>query len=206
MHGGVKTTLTELRSQFWILKGRSVVKSILRRCTVCRRFEGKPYAVPPPPPLPPFRLEEAPPFTHTGVDFAGPLYVRQSDGTSSKVWICLYTCCVVRAIHLDLVPDLTTAAFIRSLKRFASRRGLPTKMVSDNGKTFRAAAKMIESVVTSNEVQQHHMGLGVQWIFNLPKALWWGGIFERLIGSTKHCLRKVIRRPNSPMTSFQLLL
>ena len=92
MHGGIKTTLTELRSHFWILKGRSTVKSILRRkCNVCRRSEGKPYTAPPPPPLPPFRLKVAPPFTSTGVDFAGPLYIRRPDGTSSKVWICLYT-------------------------------------------------------------------------------------------------------------------
>ena len=81
------------------------MKGILQKCTVCRRFDGKPYCTPPSPPLPPFRLKEAPPFTHTGVDFAGPLYVRQPDGTSSKAWICLYTCCVIRAVHLDLVPD-----------------------------------------------------------------------------------------------------
>ena len=88
---------------------------------MCRKYGGKPYSPPLPPPLPQFRLEEAPPFTHTGVDFAGPLYVKQPDGASSEVWICLYTCSVVRAVHLDLVPDLTTAAFIRSLKQFASR-------------------------------------------------------------------------------------
>ena len=192
MHSGVKATLTELRSQFWILKGRSVVKGILRRCTVCRKFEGSTYCAPPPPPLPQFRLEQAPPFSHTGVDFAGPLYVRQPDGISSKAWICLYTCCVIRAVHLDLVPDLSTTTFVRSLKRFASHRGLPTKMVSDNGKTFKAAARIIESVVTHSKVQQHLAGLGVQWIFNLPKAPWWGGMFERLIASTKRCLRKVI--------------
>ena len=192
MHSGVKAILTELRSQFWILKGRNVVKTILRRCTVCRRFEGNPYCAPPPPPLPSFCLEEALPFMHTGVDFAGSLYVRQPDGTSSKTWICLYTCCVIRAVHLDLVLDLSTAAFIRSLKRFASCRGLATKMVSDNGKTFKAAARIIESI-THSKVRQHLAGLGVQWIFNLPKApWWWGGMFETLIGSMKHCLRKVI--------------
>ena len=159
---------------------------------MCRRFEGNSYRAPPPPPLPPFRLEEAPPFTHTGVDFAGPLYVRQPEGTSSKVWICLYTCCVIRAVHLDLVPDISTTTFIRSLKRFASRRGLPARMVSDNGKTFKAAARIIKSVVMHSEVQKHLEGLGVKWIFNLPKAPWWGGMFERLIGSMKCCLRKVI--------------
>ena len=120
LHNGVKETLTELRSKFWIVKGRSVVKKIIH---VCKRHEGKPYSTIPPPPLPSYRVEEAPPnFSFTGVDFAGPLYIKIADKTS-KVWICLYTCCVVRAIHLDLVPDMSTAAFICSLKRFIARRG-----------------------------------------------------------------------------------
>ena len=95
---------------FWIIRGRSIVKSIIRQCTVCLRYEGKPYTAATPPPLPEFRVRERPPFTYTGVDFAGPLHVKEgnNDGTS-KVWICLYTCCVVRAVHLDIVPNLTTA-------------------------------------------------------------------------------------------------
>lgn len=176
IHNGVKETLTELRSRFWIVKGRNFIKKVIHQCLVCRRHEGKPYRAPPPPPLPDFRVAEAPPFTFTGVDFAGPLYVK-GDLSTKKVWICLYTCCVVRAVHLDLVPDLSTHAFIRSFKRFVARRGLPSKIVSDNAKTFQAAAKTIE---------------GVKWIFNIPKAPWWGGIFERLVRCTKRCLRKTI--------------
>ena len=63
-----------------------------------------------------------------------------------------------------------------------------------HGKTFKAAARIIEAVVTHSEVKRHLADLGVQWIFNLPKAPWWGGMFERLIGSTKRCLRKVIEQ------------
>lgn len=73
-------------------------------------MEAVAYRAPPPPSLPDFRVTEAPAFTNVGVDFAGPLYIKQSkDGPeASKVWICLYTCCVTRAIHLDLVLELTT--------------------------------------------------------------------------------------------------
>lgn len=195
-HGGVKATLTELRSRFWIVQGRNFVKHILGQCTVCRRFGGKPYRAPLPPPLPTFRVEESPPFAHTGVDFAGPLYVKKTDGTTRKVWLCLFTCCVTRAVHLDLIGDLSTPTFLRCLKRFAARRGLPSKMVSDNGKTFKAAAKVIESIVSHEEVQRYLSGLGVKWMFNLPKAPWWGGVFERLIQSTKRCLRKIIGQAN----------
>ena len=160
LHNGVKETLTELRSKFWIVKGRSVVKKIIHRCHVCKRHEGKPYSTIPPPPLPSYRVEEAPPFSFTGVDFAGPLYIKIADKTS-KVWICLYTCCVVRAIHLDLVPDMSTAAFIRSLKRFIARRGLPSKMLSDNGKTFKGAAKEVNAVFTHPDVTKYLDGFGV---------------------------------------------
>ena len=65
-------TLTEVRSNFWIVGG-SFVKLVLRNCVVCQRFETKPYQNPLPPPLPTFRVSEDPPFS-TGVDFAGPLY------------------------------------------------------------------------------------------------------------------------------------
>ena len=129
------------------------------------------------------------PFTHTGVDFAGPLYVKK---VNSKAWICLYTCCVTRAIHLELVPDLSTQTFIRSMKRFTSRRGLPIRMVSDNGKTFKGTAKEIRSIFTHPDVQSHTSSVGIKWDFNLPKAPWWGGLFERLIKSVKRCLRKII--------------
>ena len=91
------------------------------------------------------------------------------DGTQ-KVWICLYTCCVPRAVHLELVPDLSTPAFLRSLKCFTARRGLPSKIVSDNGKTFKASAKAIHTLVYHTDVQRYLAGLGVKWIFNVPKA------------------------------------
>jgi hypothetical protein len=67
-------------------------------------------------------------------------------------------------------------------------------MVSDNGKTFKAAAKRIDAVIHHEDVQRHFAGTGVQRLFNIEKAPWWGGMFERLISSTKRCLKKVISR------------
>ena len=108
-HNGVKETLTESRRRFWIPKGRSLTRHIVHCCVLCRRFEGMPFQGPPPPPLPNFRVREDPAFTYTGVDFAGPLSVRVSGtSTASKVWICLFTCFVTRAVHLDAVLDQST--------------------------------------------------------------------------------------------------
>ena len=196
-HNGVKETLTEVRQRYWIVKGRSLVRAAIHRCVTCKKHEGSPFSGPPPPPLPEFRIKEDPAFTYTGVDFAGPLFVRDaSSGSSRKVWICLFTCLVTRAVYLDIVSDLSTATFIRCLKRFAARQGLPRKFLSDNGKTFKAAAKFLSVVFKDEAVQEHLVSQGSQWIFNIERAPWWGGVFERLIKSTKRCLRKMVGRAN----------
>ena len=183
-----------------------MVKRILHDCHVCKRHEGKSSCIPPPPPLPSFRLQEAPPFTNTGVDFTGPLYIKYPGGSQSKSWIVLYTCCVTQAIHLDLVCDMSAPTFIRSFKRFSSRRGLPALMISDNAKTFKAAAKVLKRVVASQPVQSYLEGLGIEWRFNIPKAPWWGGLFERLVRSTKRCLRKVLGQAKLSYDELQTTL
>ena len=54
-HNGVKETLTELRSRFWIIRGRQFVRKLIHRCVIFRRHEGKPYSLPASPALPQFR-------------------------------------------------------------------------------------------------------------------------------------------------------
>ena len=93
----------------------------------------------------------------------------------------LNTCCVTRAVHLELVPDMMAQTFIHSFKRFCARRGVPTQVVSDNAKTFVSAAQTIQDMLIHPDVQQHLSGLKIQWTFNLEKAPWWGGFFERMI-------------------------
>lgn len=115
MHSGVKDILTELRSKFWLVKGRQADNKFPHNCVTCLRYEGKPYKAPPPPPLPDFQVTTAPAFTFTGLDYAGPLYVKgEKKKTEKKVRIFLYTCCVTKAVHLDIVPDLKR----RSQKHF----------------------------------------------------------------------------------------
>ena len=71
---------------------------------------------------------------------------------------------------------------------------MPTKFISDNGKTFKAASKYLKTVFKDGTVKEYLTGLGVQWIFNVERVLWWGGAFERLVRSTKRCLCKLIGR------------
>ena len=85
--------------------------------------------------LPKSRMTISRPFTTTGVDFAGPLTLKASKGRcnkTTKAWVALFICFSTRAIHLELVSELSVEAFIAALKRFVSRRGKPTDIYSDN--------------------------------------------------------------------------
>lgn len=133
-HSGLRDTLTTLREQLWILRGRETVKKIIRHGVVCRKYEGVPFKTQTAPDLPAIRVSDDPPFAHVGLDFAGPLYIHpQSYEKSSfvesnsraKVYICLFTCASTRAVHLELTRGVSAEAFfagiqaIRQSKRIA---------------------------------------------------------------------------------------
>jgi len=99
--GGVRETLTELRQSYWIPKGRQLVKTEIRKCVTCRKVEGPPFRSVHSPPLPDIRVTGSQPFQVTGIDYAGPLYVRNANKEVSKVYICLFTCTAIRAVHLN---------------------------------------------------------------------------------------------------------
>ena len=194
-HGDLRDTLNETRSHYYILQGRSKVKSILRKCVTCRYFESKPFQKPPMASLPDFRVQVSYPFTNTGVDYLGPLLVKPTLGPSSKLYkthIVLYTCASSRAIHLDLVPDNTSGAFVRSLKRFASRRGIPKLFISDNAKTF-----------LGKELKEYLKVMHSSWEYILEKSPWWGGFYERMVKTVKRTLRKILLK--SKITYEELL-
>ena len=116
MHNGVRDTLTELRTHFWVPCGRQAVKSVIARCARCRRIEGRSFQVPPPPPLPESRVAGEFAYNRVGVDFAGPIYVQDiySDKPEThKAYIALFTCATSRGLHLTLTPDLTASSFLR---------------------------------------------------------------------------------------------
>ena len=114
-HSGVSQTLTLLRESYWVLKGRQLTCKVIRSCVVCRRIEGPPYTSGPSPDLPAKRVSEDPPFSYTGVDFAGPLYVNSSLGHSEKAYVCLFTCASTRAVHLEMTHDISVEGFLLAL-------------------------------------------------------------------------------------------
>ena len=99
----------------------------------------------------PGTVQEYPPFSCIGVDYAGPLFVWKPD---SKVWISLYTCCGTQALHIDEVLDMTSDSFIWCLKWFMAWRGTPLKIISDNTETFKSAIKELDQIQRHSAVQE----------------------------------------------------
>uniref|UniRef100_A0A1Y1MC07 Uncharacterized protein n=1 Tax=Photinus pyralis TaxID=7054 RepID=A0A1Y1MC07_PHOPY len=123
-----------LREKYWVLGGRRSVRSVTSRCVHCRRYDSKKMCVEAPL-LPPDRIRDAIAFEVTGIDMAGPVFLRDNQ----KAWICLFTCAIYRAVHLDLVTSLSTAVFLQVFRRFVARRGRPRVVYTDNGTNFRGA-------------------------------------------------------------------
>ena len=194
-HAGVSHTLAQVRSEYWILKGRASVKEVLKGCRTCRKWEGGPYKMPSMPPLPSQRVTQSHPFTHTGLDYFGPLYIRDNSG-SRKVWVCLFTCLVVRAVHLELIRDMTSEQFLLCMRRFIAQHGTPHSFISDNASQFKLAKNVITKawieVEKDTEVQDYVSQKGIEWHFIKEMSPWMGGCYERMVGLAKRALRKTL--------------
>ncbi|XP_064470123.1 uncharacterized protein LOC135384870 [Ornithodoros turicata] len=210
LHGGVQLTLSTLREKWWIVQARQIVKSIIHDCTVCVRFRATRITAPTAP-LPDVRTNPTHPFETTGVDFAGPLYIKASKGyeSSSKSYILLFTCATTRSIHLELVTDTTAKAFLMAFRRFISRRGTPSIIYSDNALAFKKASRDIQDlwrIMRSTESQDFMSARRINWRFIVERAAWWGGMWERLIRTVKSCLRRILGRQCLTFEEMETLL
>ncbi|XP_057372195.1 uncharacterized protein LOC130693086 [Daphnia carinata] len=151
-HTGVSTTMVEIRRTFWIPLLRQTVKRELRRCVRCQKLDARAFNEIPGP-LPLDRLQMSNPFEVTGVDFAGPFPLTTGQvNTEDKGYICLFTCAVTRAVHLEATTGQDTTTFIHALRRFFARREVPKVMYSDNASAFTQAARYLRASYRSERV------------------------------------------------------
>ena len=197
LHAGTSQTLLSIRQSYWIPQGRITVRKILKRCVICKKIEGGPYKTPRFPDFPAERVRKAKPFSYSGVDYFGPLYVRDHDDIV-KVWISLFTCMSVRAVHMEVARDMTAEQFLHCFRRFTSQRGTPQIMYSDNAPHFKLVNKTLEQaiheVLASESVQTYAANHNIVWRFAVELAPWMGGFYERLIGIVKKSIKKSIGR------------
>lgn len=150
--------------------------------------------------LPAPRVRPSRPFLNTGVDYAGPVWLRSSKGRghrASKAFITVLICLGCRAVHLDVASDYSSDAFLAALRRFTARRGLCRALYSDCDTNFVGADNSLKELFSDacqdgQQIAVFATHQQIQWHFNPPAAPNFGGIWEAAVKSLKHHLRRVI--------------
>lgn len=204
-HAGAQTVLANIRLRFWPINGLREIKSIIKGCVTCHRFKanasqqimGS---------LPLDRVSVTRPFRKVGVDFGGPLFIKQSKlrrASTTKCYIAFFVCLATKAVHIELVSSLSTESFLLTLKRFIARRGQPTTIFSDNGTNFHGAHNQLKDLYhffksksNLDSIQAFLISREIEWKFIPPNSPHWGGLWEAGIKATKYHIRRVVGNSN----------
>ena len=215
LHAGSTLLSSSLSSHFHIIYMRKTVRSIVCQCITCRHYTCKPqYQL-----LGQLPLEHVTPgsvFQKVGVDYAGPIKIKYGmirKPTIIKAYICVFVSLSVKAVHLEAVSDLTSEAFIATLRRFIARRGYPTLLWSDNGTNFVGANREIKEFHEFLKQQQSKRIISdfcsshnIEWLYIPEHGPNFGGLWEVAVKSTKTHLRRIIRDVKLSFEEFTMVL
>lgn len=199
LHGTIHLTIARVRQEFWILNLRNTVKTHVHNCRRCFRQSPRPLSQLMAP-LPAFKTTPSLPFTHCGLDFAGPIEIKGSEQRSAraiKAYICVFVCMYSKAAHLELVTSLSTAKFILALRRMMGRRGISSDIYCDQGSNFIGASNELPILflqaqsTESIEIARTFAKDGIKFHFLPPSAPNWGGQWESFVKLTKHHLYRI---------------
>lgn len=200
LHEGPSGLLAAIRQKYWLVNARSAIRKVTRSCVKC--FRTKPRDVQPlMGNLPEERVNSAAAFEFTGVDYAGPVTVKEGryKPKQIKAYIALFVCLATKSIHLELVSDLTTEAFLSALDRFVNRRGLVRKMMSDNATNFVGASKelhqlflMFRDETEKAKIDDFLLKRDIEWEFIPPRSPNFGGLWEAGVKVIKSHLHRTL--------------
>ncbi|XP_015123431.1 uncharacterized protein LOC107045622 [Diachasma alloeum] len=200
LHAGAQATLCAIRRRFWIQDGRNRVRHIIGSCVKCIRHK---------PPvvnyimgnLPEARVTESRPFTNVGIHYCGPFFIKEKKFRNRgrvKVWVAVFVCLAVKAVHLEIVSDLTTEAFLAAFRRFIARRGLCGNVYSDNGTCFVGANNELRELHDFLQNKDHQQKIqsfatmkSIKWHFIPPQSPHFGGLWEAAVKSFKVHLKRI---------------
>ena len=201
-HVGLSQSLSLYRQRCWTPKIRSRIKSLLLRCVICQRVRKKTVPRPLPPSLPAECVRWVPPFTNVGVDHTGSFAIRDPQGRKAKAYICLFVCATTRAVHLEVVANLTTTSFTMYLRRLAASKGMPSLLLSDNHKTFIVGETFLLEMQQDPAIKEYLAAKNIRWKHQTPRSPWMGGHFERLVRTIKASLATAISRKVLTLEEF----
>ena len=205
-HMGVNTTLTKMRAEgFWILRGRKSISSVLNKCVTCKKFNSRPFNYPTPTDLPSERVNLVRPFYATGIDFTGAFYVNLN-GSIVKMYLAIYTCMTIRALYVDLVPEMSAKSFLLSFINFCSLFCTPSVIYSDNQNTFLFAMKLVGDAHIDDDWADYLLKNSITHKKIPLYSAWHGSTYERLIRVIKSCIFKTVGRRKLEYFQFKSLL
>ena len=200
-HCGPSTLLTHAANIYHVVGGRTLARSICTKCVVCRKASAKASSQLLGQ-LPPARVEPNYIFLHTGMDFAGPFIIKRGHTrrpVKIEAHLAIFVCFITRAVHLELVSDQTTQAFLAALDRFIDRRGLPLHLYSNNGANYTGAKnqlsqfyEFVNSKECQNAVQSYSFDYEITWHNSPQRAPHFGGLWEAAVKSSKYHLKRIV--------------
>jgi len=209
LHQNNNTVINELRQKYYIPRLRVVLRKVVAECQTCKNKRAKPQ-VPEMGDLPIARLSPTfRVFTHTGVDFFGPMFVTVNRGVQKR-WGVLFTCLTVRAIHIEIAASLDTDSCILCIRNFINIRGTPAEFYSDNGTNMKAADKVLREEfekIDKDKIQSTFTKSYSKWNFNPPASPHMAGAWEVLIKLVKKNLKVLLptRTPREELLRSYLL-
>ena len=193
-HQGRGQTLNELRANgYWILSGPRAVADLVRTCVTCRRLR-RPEEQQKMADLPEERLESSPPFTSVGIDCFGPFLIKKGRSEVKRYGL-LFTCLFSRAVHVEMLEDMSTDSFINGLRCFVALRGAVRVIRCDQGTNFVGADNELKSAwkeMDPDRVKSFLLDIQCDFIYNAPHASHAGGIWERQIRTIREVLKATI--------------
>jgi hypothetical protein len=197
-HAGQQALLAIVRQTFWPIGAKTMVRQITKSCVVCYKFRPKSinqFMGD----LPAARVTGCFPFFKTGIDYAGPVTLKLTRRTSTKAYIALFVCMATKAVHIELVSDLSTKAFLAALTRFTSRRGHCKDIFCDNATNFVGAKNevtAINNLLASSQHQEEVLKFCANQIINFhfipPRAPHFGGLWEAAVKSMKYHFNRIV--------------
>ncbi|KAL6465838.1 hypothetical protein MHYP_G00259710, partial [Metynnis hypsauchen] len=201
-HQGRGMTVNELRANgWWILGCSSVVSSHIFKCVKCRKYrrrtEDQRMGN-----LPEDRMETTPPFTYTGIDCFGPIHVKEGRRNVKRYGLLL-TCLCSRGIHIEMLDDMTSDAFINALRAFIAIRGNVRQLRSDQGTNFIGARREFAELMQGMG-EEKVKALGCEFLMNPPAASHMGGVWERQIRTIRSVLTAILDQSAQRLDSSSL--
>ena len=198
--------MNEVRSNgFWIVSCGKAVSAHIFHCVTCRRLRShtteQKMAD-----LPNDRTEPFPPFTYCGMDCFGPFYVKEGRKECKRYGL-LFTCMSSCAVHIEMLDDMTTDAFINALRCFIALRGAVGQLRSDQGSNFVGAQHELKEAlkeIKHERLQTYLAEQGCDFVMNVPHASHMGGVWERQIRTIRSVLNAILHQSGSRLDSASL--